>query len=53
MLGTGGAAEKTGQVTVGDVIVAINDFNTEQVTRVQAWNYMKSLPGGSVKFCLA
>lgn len=46
----GGAAEKTGLITVGNVILSINDFNTENMTRVQAWNYMKGLPSGPVKF---
>lgn len=49
---TGGAAEKAGNINVGDVILSINEFCTKDTTRVQAWNYMKGLPSGPVKFVL-
>ncbi|KAG4066433.1 hypothetical protein HA402_007069 [Bradysia odoriphaga] len=49
----GGAAEKAGNINVGDVILSINDFCTKDITRVQAWNYMKGLPSGPVKFVLS
>ncbi|CAG9855176.1 unnamed protein product [Phyllotreta striolata] len=45
---TGGAAEKSGELKVGDEIIQINDINFTSLTRIEAWNAMKKIPEGKV-----
>ncbi|XP_072401899.1 uncharacterized protein bbg [Diabrotica undecimpunctata] len=45
---TGGAAEKSGNLNVGDEIIQINDIKFTLLTRIEAWNIMKKIPDGKV-----
>lgn len=45
---SGGAAEKTGKLSVGNEIITINGQSTAQMTRVGVWNFMKTLPMGPI-----
>uniref|UniRef100_A0A023FLJ4 PDZ domain-containing protein n=1 Tax=Amblyomma cajennense TaxID=34607 RepID=A0A023FLJ4_AMBCJ len=42
----GGAAERDGRLQVGDELVSINAQATYQMTRTEAWNFLKKLPDG-------
>ncbi|CAH0562357.1 unnamed protein product [Brassicogethes aeneus] len=44
----GGAAEKGGDLHVGDEIIAINEKSFKTCSRIEAWNLMKKLPDGKV-----
>lgn len=43
---TGGAAERTGNLKVGDVILEINGNTIDRQTRIDVWNMIKKLPYG-------
>lgn len=45
---TGGAADKEGQLEEGDEIVSINNQLVNNMTRTEAWNFLKKLPEGPV-----
>lgn len=42
----GGAAERDGRLQVSDELVSINAQATYQMTRTEAWNFLKKLPDG-------
>lgn len=44
----GGAAEKTGKLSAGDQLVAVNGTDVSIMSRIEAWNLMKRLPLGAV-----
>lgn len=46
---TGGAADKSGNLEVGDEILKVNDINFTNLTRIEAWNLMKKIPEGKVE----
>lgn len=46
---TGGAADKSGLLDVGDQILAINDQSVTNMARFEAWNFLKKQPDGPVK----
>uniref|UniRef100_V5GWN1 PDZ domain-containing protein 2 n=1 Tax=Anoplophora glabripennis TaxID=217634 RepID=V5GWN1_ANOGL len=45
---TGGAADKNGQLKVGDEILFINDISFSNLSRMEAWTIMKKVPEGNV-----
>ncbi|CAH1955706.1 unnamed protein product [Acanthoscelides obtectus] len=45
---TGGAADKNGELKVGDEIIYINDVNVSHQSKMEAWNAMKKIPNGVV-----
>lgn len=45
----GGAADKCGQLKVGDEIIAINGTSFQNLTRIEAWSQMKKMPDGPIK----
>lgn len=45
---TGGAADKNGELKVGDEVVMVNDIKFTNLTRIEAWNLMKKIPDGKV-----
>lgn len=45
---SGGAADKSGFLKVGDEIVSINSVDVTKMARIEAWNYLKKLPDGTV-----
>ncbi|VEN58639.1 unnamed protein product [Callosobruchus maculatus] len=45
---TGGAADKHGELKVGDEIIYINDVNVSHLSKMEAWNAMKKIPNGVV-----
>ncbi|KAG5893337.1 hypothetical protein JTB14_037495 [Gonioctena quinquepunctata] len=45
---TGGPADKSGQLKVGDEIIQINDVKFTNLSRIEAWNSMKKIPEGQV-----
>ncbi|XP_076305327.1 uncharacterized protein LOC143222563 isoform X2 [Tachypleus tridentatus] len=49
---TGGAAAKEGILKAGDEILAINDKTVVNMTRTEAWNFMKKLTDGPVLITL-
>ncbi|XP_054720570.1 uncharacterized protein LOC129230192 [Uloborus diversus] len=44
----GGAADKDGQLEEGDEILAINSCPVGNMTRTEAWNFLKKLPEGPI-----
>lgn len=44
----GGAADKDGQLEEGDEIISVNDQPVNNMTRTEAWNFLKKLPEGPV-----
>lgn len=49
---TGGPAEKSGDMKVGDLIVSINGVSMSTKSRTEAWNFMKKLSDGEVKMAI-
>ncbi|XP_070541958.1 PDZ domain-containing protein 2-like isoform X2 [Ptychodera flava] len=45
---TGGAAEKSGSIHVGDVLLKINGEDVSEKTHFEAWTILKKLPDGKV-----
>lgn len=46
---TGGAADKEGRLEEGDEIMSINNHPVTNMTRTEAWNFLKKLPEGVVQ----
>ncbi|XP_035214780.1 uncharacterized protein LOC118188453 [Stegodyphus dumicola] len=44
----GGAADKEGKLEEGDEILAINNHPVNNMTRTEAWNFLKKLPEGPI-----
>ena len=44
----GGAADRCGDLEVGDVILAANSRPLSGMTRPEAWQFLKTLPQGVV-----
>ncbi len=44
---TGGAADKTKVLKVGDEILAVNSADCTRMSRIEAWNFMKKLSDGT------
>ena len=44
---SGGAADKTKVLKVGDEIVAVNSTDCTRMSRIEAWNFMKKLSDGT------
>jgi len=45
---SGGVAEKTTLLKVGDEILSVNNTDVSRMTRIEAWNFMKKLADGYV-----
>ena len=45
----GGAADKEGRLSEGDEIISINNTSVTNMTRTEAWNFLKKLPEGVVQ----
>ncbi|XP_055935274.1 mucin-2-like isoform X2 [Argiope bruennichi] len=45
----GGSADKEGHLEEGDEILSINRHSVTNMTRTEAWNFLKKLPEGSVQ----
>lgn len=45
---SGGAADKDGQLEEGDEIISVNDQPVTNMTRTEAWNFLKKLPEAPV-----
>ena len=43
---TGGAADKSAKLKVGDEILSVNNTDCTRMTRLEAWNFMKKLADG-------
>lgn len=44
----GGAADREGTLKAGDELISVNGQSLNNMTRTEAWNYMKKLPDGLV-----
>lgn len=44
----GGAADKEGNLDVGDEIISVNGQSVASMTRTEAWNFLKKIPDGPV-----
>lgn len=44
---TGGAADKTNVLKVGDEIISVNSTDCTRMSRIEAWNFMKKLNDGT------
>ena len=44
---TGGAADKTKVLRVGDEIISVNSTDCTRMSRIEAWNFMKKLTDGT------
>ena len=44
---SGGAADKTGVLKVGDEILTVNNTDCSKMSRIEAWNFMKKLNDGT------
>ncbi|XP_037078638.1 uncharacterized protein LOC119099678 [Pollicipes pollicipes] len=49
---TGGAADKSGKLHVGDEILAINDQDVTHMPRIEAWNFLKKQPEGALRLTI-
>ena len=45
---SGGAADKGGVLKVGDEITIVNSVDVTTMARIEAWNFLKKLPDGTV-----
>lgn len=45
---TGGAAEKTGALKAGDLLLEVNGNDVTRMSRIEAWSFMKKLHDGEV-----
>ena len=48
----GGAADKGGILKVGDELVSVNSVDVTGMARIEAWNFLKKLPDGTVSLVL-
>lgn len=48
----GGAADKGGVLKVGDELVSVNAVDVTRMARIEAWNFLKKLPDGTVSLVL-
>ncbi|KAG1667226.1 Pro-interleukin-16 [Nymphon striatum] len=48
----GGAADKGGSLNVGDEILSINAESTLNMTRLEAWKFMKNLSDGAIRLTI-
>lgn len=48
----GGAADKGGVLKVGDELVSVNTVDVTGMARIEAWNFLKKLPDGTVTLVL-
>ena len=44
---SGGAADKSGVLKVGDEIIGVNNTDCTRMSRIEAWNFMKKLNDGT------
>ena len=44
---SGGAADKSGVLKVGDEIINVNTTDCTRMSRIEAWNFMKKLNDGT------
>merc|ERR1711963_1144482 len=44
---TGGAADKSGVLKIGDEIISVNSTDCTRMSRIEAWNFMKKLNDGT------
>jgi len=44
---TGGAADKSGVLKIGDEIISVNNTDCTRMSRIEAWNFMKKLNDGT------
>lgn len=44
---SGGAADKSGILRVGDEILSVNTTDCTKMSRIEAWNFMKKLNDGN------
>ena len=44
---SGGAADKTQILKVGDEILSVNNTDCTRMSRIEAWNFMKKMPDGT------
>lgn len=51
-LSAGGAADKGGILKVGDELVSVNTVDVTSMARIEAWNFLKKLPDGTVSLVL-
>ncbi|XP_063875652.1 serine/arginine repetitive matrix protein 2-like isoform X2 [Scylla paramamosain] len=49
---SGGAADKGGILKVGDELVSVNAVDVTGMARIEAWNFLKKLPDGTVTLVL-
>ncbi|KAK4327584.1 hypothetical protein Pmani_001941 [Petrolisthes manimaculis] len=49
---SGGAADKGGVLKVGDELVSVNAVDVTRMARIEAWNFLKKLPDGTVSLIL-
>lgn len=49
---TGGVADKGGVMKVGDELVSVNTVDVTGMARIEAWNFLKKLPDGTVTLVL-
>ena len=45
---TGGAADKGGILRIGDELRSVNNVDLSNMARIEAWNFLKKLPDGTV-----
>merc|ERR1719245_1861413 len=49
---TGGAADKTAVLRVGDEILMVNNTDCSKMSRIEAWNFMKKLNDGTASLVI-